>query len=124
MVPRSLCPVHSIWPLIRVRVAPHELLFPSLQRSNLNRILKAALLASGFHESNRYTMYCFRRGCLTEMKRSQSTVGEIVKTAGWKTAQFKVYLDLHADEEAVIKSLMRDLDFSDESDSGIESNDD
>ena len=120
LVPSSLCPVHVVWPLIRARIGIHELLFPTLQGSNLNRILKAALAKAGFPNANRYTMYCFRRGCLAEMKRSKSTVGEIMKTAGWRTSQFKVYLDLHADEEAVILSLMRDLEHSDDSDSGLE----
>ena len=106
--------------MIRARIGLREFLFPSLQGSNLNRILKAALSAAGFKDAHRYAMYCFRRGCLTEMKRSKSTVGEIMKTAGWRTSQFKVYLDLHADEEAVILSLMRDLDLSDDSESGIE----
>ena len=123
LVPSSLCPVHVVWPLIRARIGIHELLFPTLQGSNLNRILKAALAKAGFPNANRYTMYCFRRGCLAEMKRSKSTVGEIMKTAGWRTSQFKVYLDLHADEEAVILSLMRDIEFSD-SESGIENGDD
>ena len=116
LVPRQLCPVHVIWPLICQRTEPSGLLFPSLQRANLNRILKASLRAAGFPMAERYTMYCFRRGCLMEMKKSNATVAQIMRTAGWRTAQFKVYLDLHDDEERVIRSLMRDMDHNRDSD--------
>ena len=115
LVPRSLCPVHVAWPIIRARVLLGGLLFPSLQRTNLNRVLKAIMGKIGFPESERYTTYAFRRGCLMEMKRSQATVAQIMKTADWPSAQFKVYLDLMEDEEQVIKSLLRTLDTNDES---------
>ena len=115
LVPESLCPVHVIWPSIRERVLPNELVFPSLQRTNLNRMLKTVLAKIGFNQAERYTMYAFRRGCLMEMKRAQSTVSEIMRTAGWTSAQFKTYLDLHEDEEAVIQSLMRTIGTAEES---------
>ena len=115
LVPGSLCPVHVIWPIIRERVLPNDLIFPSLQRTNLNRMLKVVMAKIGFSQAERYTMYAFRRGCLMEMKRAQSTVSEIMRTAGWTSAQFKTYLDLQEDEEAVIRSLMRTLGTADES---------
>ena len=109
LVPGSLCPIHIVWPTIRAHVLPGEFLFPNLQRSNLNRILKAVMARIGFKDAEKYTTYAFRRGCLMEIKRSQSTVAQIMKTAGWSSAQFKVYLDLAEDEEAVIGSLMGQL---------------
>ena len=110
LVPSALCPVHAIWPAIRTKVTPNGLLFPSLQGSNLNRILKTTLGKIGLSDAERYTAYAFRRGCLMEMKRAHPTVSEIMRTAGRTSGQFKTYLDLHEDEEAVILSLMRNLD--------------
>ena len=54
-------------------------------------------------------------GCLMEMKQSRSTVSEIMRTAGWASGEFKTYLDIQADEEEVIRSLMRRMDTGDES---------
>ena len=115
IVPGSLCPIHVAWPAICSRVLPGELISPSLQRANLNRVLKTVMNKLGYPDSERYTTYAFRRGCLMEMKRSNSTVAQIMKTAGWPSAQFKVYLDLTEDKEQAIKSLLRTLDTADES---------
>ena len=41
LVPRHLCPIHTIWPLICQRTEPAALLFPPLQRVNLNLVLKS-----------------------------------------------------------------------------------
>ena len=61
-------------------------------------------------------MYCFRLGRLMDMKKPNSTAAQIMRTAGWRKAQFEVYLDLHEDEERVTKSLMRDLELNRDSD--------
>ena len=83
LVPSGFCPIHNIWPIIRERTELHGLLFPSLQRANINRILKASLRNAGFPDYHRYSMYCFRRGCLMEMKNSNSAVsGNHVQQAG------------------------------------------
>ena len=50
-----------------------------------------------------------------EMKRSQSTAPDIMRTAGRSSAQFETYLDMREDEESAILSLMRNLDTNDES---------
>ena len=118
-VPASLCPIHRVWPLIRQRVEPGAMIFPSLQGNNLNRILKQALFNSQFPDSRLYTMYCFRRGALMELKRSKSTLGVIMKTAGWAAASFRSYLALQEDEERVIKSLLRNIDTGIESDESL-----
>ena len=109
LVPGSLCPVHAVWPIIRERVLPNDPLFPSRQRTNLNRVLKTTLGNIGFEQAEKYTTYALRRGCLMEMKRAQSTVSEIMRTAGRTSAQFKTYLDLTEDEEEVTRPLMRNL---------------
>ena len=116
LVPTSLCPVHRVWPLIREKVLPDQPIFPTLLNKNLNRVLKASLKNIGFPQAEKYTMYCFRRGCLMEMKRADSTVSEIMRTAGWSSAQFRTYLDLKEDEEAVIASLMRAINTREETD--------
>ena len=56
-----------------------------------------------------------------EMKRAQSTASEITRTAGWTSAQFKTYLDLHEDEEAATRPLMRTIGATEESaDEGVD----
>ena len=69
----------------------------------------------GFPGAEKYTTYAFRRGCLVEIKRPQSIVAQIMKTAGMSSAQFKVYLDLTGGEEAVIGPLMGQLNLNAES---------
>ena len=76
---------------------PNELIFPSLQRTDLNRALKLVMAKIGFTQADRYTTYAFRRGCLMEMRRAQSTVSEIARKAGWTSAQFKTYRDMQED---------------------------
>ena len=51
-----------------------------------------------------------------EMKRSQAAASQIMKTAGWSSAQFKVYLDLMGGEEQLIKSMLRSLEANEGSD--------
>lgn len=59
-------------------------------------------------------------GFLTDVKNSQPTASEIMRTAGWAPAQFRVYHDLRQGEEAVISSLMRDLERGDGPDQEFE----
>ena len=116
LVPGSLCPIHAVRPAIRGRVLPGELISPSLQGSNINRILKAVFSKIGPPDAEKYTTYAFRRGCLVGLKRSQSTVSQITKTAGRPSARFKVYLDLSEDEEAAIGPLLRTVNSNEDSD--------
>ena len=117
---RGLCPVHRFWPIIKRLTKPGEDIFPSLIRSNLNRILKAVFAKVGFTDSESYSSKCFRRGCSNAMKDSNSTLGQIMRAAGWNAAGFRSYLLLQKDEEAFVASLIRALDSPDSGDDGIE----
>ena len=47
------------------------------------------------------------------MKDSNSTLGQIMRAAGWNAAGFRSYLLLQKDEEAFVSSLIRALDSPD-----------
>ena len=59
LAPRHLCPIRAIWPIIRQRTEAAAFLFPSLQRVNVNRVLKASLKAAGFPHGGtvRYVLF-------------------------------------------------------------------
>ena len=82
LLAKGNCPVHHSWPSISRRVAPVDLLFPSLHRENLNRTLKASLTTLATPEAHGYTDYCFRRGAVMEMKGPGKTLAQIMATAG------------------------------------------
>ena len=117
---RGLCPVHRFWPIVKRSTKPGDFIFPSLIRSNINRILKAVFGKIGFADSDSFSSKCFRRGCSNAMKDSNSTLGQIMRAAGWNAAGFRSYLLLQKDEEAFVSSLIRALDSPDsDSDSKI-----
>ena len=113
LAPDSLFPVRAIWPAIRARVLPEELLAPSIHRANLNSALKATLGRIVFGQAGRYTTYAFRLGCLVGVNRAKSTMSEIMRSAGWPSAQFETCMALQ--EEDAILSLLRTLNKDNES---------
>ena len=50
------------------------------------------------------------------MKDSDSTLGQIMRAAGWNAAGYRPYLLLQQDEEKFIDSLIRTLEFPDSED--------
>ena len=55
-----LGPAHSIWPDVKRRVAPGELIFSTVNRRNSNRILKAVFPKLGIPDADRYSSHGFR----------------------------------------------------------------
>ena len=114
--PRNLCPVHRIWPIIKRTIRPGDFIFPQYVKSNINRIIKAVMAKLSIPDSELYTSKCFRRGCSNAMKDSDSTLGQIMRAAGWNAAGYRSYLLLQQDEEKFIASLIRALEFPDSED--------
>ena len=114
--PRNLCPVHRIWPIVKRTIRPGEFIFPRYVKSNINRVLKAVLAKLSIPDSELYTSKCFRRGCSNATKDSDSTLGQIMRAAGWNAAGYRSYLLLQQDEGKFIDSLIRTLELPDSED--------
>ena len=91
MVPTNLRPTRSFWAEVQKSVLPGELLFPSIQGSNLNRILKAILARMGVDSAERYTTKAFRWGASMDIMASGSTIAQITRSAGWHSQAFRAF---------------------------------
>ena len=99
LLPRHNCPIHRFWKAVIANTAPGAPLFPSLQGKNFSRILRAVLGKLKVPGAEKYSPHCFRRGAATAILNSGSTLSEIMRTGGWASSSFKVYLDLHRSAE-------------------------
>ena len=104
-VPNGLCPVRDFWLLV-AHLPPKSWIMPSLQKSNLNRILKAILWKLNLEEASRYSTHCFRRGAAMELLNLGTTLAVIMKTAGWNSAAFRAYLQFHLAGESDMKAVL------------------
>ena len=121
LFPRSLCPVHILWESILQTTSPGDLLFPALINANINRILKAAFTRAGVVDGPRFSAHCFRRGAANELLRSGPSLATIMKAGGWTSGGYRVYLDLHAEEERHIRTIsQRSSNTDDEGDASDE----
>ena len=105
LVPAGLCPLHNFWPLIQQQILPGELLFPSLQNKNLNRILKAILKRMGVESAEKYSTKAFRRGAAMDIMASGSALAQIMRSAGWHSQAFRAYLIFQMEEECNMKAI-------------------
>ena len=62
--PRGLFPAHVTWPQICTRVRPGELLIPTYNDHNGNRIIKKGVGIIQIPAAERYTAHAFRRGAV------------------------------------------------------------
>ena len=84
---RTLCPAHSIWPLIRAMVNAGDLLFPDFSPCDLNRTFKTAMAKMGY---------------------PGSTLALITKSGTWARSGYKAYMGLQADFAINISRLVLD----------------
>ena len=106
LLPRHNCPIHRFWTAVIEHTEPGSQLFPSLQRVNFSRVFRAVLAKLGVPDRDRYSSHCLRRGAANAIFQSGSTLSEIMRTGGWKSSSFRVYLDLHRSEELSLKSIL------------------
>ena len=64
------------------------------------------MAAMGFGQGGLYSPHAFRRGETQEIIDSGSTISTIIKSGTWLSACYKNYLDLKADEEINISTLL------------------
>ena len=105
MMPTGLCPIRDFSPLIQNTTLPGEGLFSSLQRRNLNRILKAILKRMGVESAEKYSTKAFRRGAAMDIMASGSTLAQIMRSAGWHSQAFRAYLMFQMEEECNMKAI-------------------
>ena len=106
LIPKHNCPIHQFWAAVVQHTAPGESLFPNLLSKNITRILRKALTNINVVEAERYSTHCFRKGAATAILNSGATLAQIMKTGGWVSGSFKVYLDLHRAEEVSMKNIL------------------
>ena len=106
LLPRRNCPIHRFWASVLKSTEPGAPLFPSYIGRNVTRVLRAVLAGIEVEDSQRYSTHCFRRGAATAILQSGSTLSEIMRTGGWKSSSFQVYLDLHRSEELSMKEVL------------------
>ena len=112
-----LCPVHAFWPLIKRRVDPGALLFPTVNRRNFNRILRAALSKLQEPSADRYSSHGFRRGASQELKESGSPWTVVFSSGLWRPPSFRGYADMSRDVELGVQQLF-DVDLDSDSADG------
>ena len=106
LLPRHNCPIRRFWKYVIAHTRPGYPLSPSLLNKNITRISRKVLRELGIEDHDRYSTHCFRHGAATAILNSGSTLSEIMRTGGWASSSFKVYLDLHRSEESAMKRAL------------------
>ena len=106
LVPAQNCPIHQFWEAVIKHTHPGSPLFPSLQKKNITRIIRRVLSLLDVIDAERYSTHCFRRGAATALLDSGSTLSEIMKTGGWASGSFRIYLNLQKAEESSLKDIL------------------
>lgn len=99
---RISCPVHAIGACL-ASGARDRPLFAGITSAAATEGLRDALSKAGVVNANAYTTHAMRRGHAWDLLVGGSTVGEIKRAGGWKSAAFLRYLP--ADELECIAAL-------------------
>ena len=89
LIRRNMCSIHFLWASAIRHTAPGDLILPSFQRPNTNRILKDVLPKSGVMVGSRYTAHAIRRGDANEISRPGSALATIIRAGGWVAGGYK-----------------------------------
>ena len=106
LLPRHNCPIRIFWAQVLRTTHPGPPLFPTLGNKNINRRLRAIFARLGIPGAERYSTHCFRRGAANAILQSGSTLAEIMRTAGWKSNAFRVYLNIQKAEECSMRAVL------------------
>ena len=106
LLPKHNCPIHVFWAEVLRNTAPGQPLFPTLVNKNINRVLRASLGRIAVPDSERYSSHGFRRGAATAILDSGSSLAEIMRTAGWSSSSFRIYLNLQKAEESSMRKVL------------------
>ena len=103
--PAGLRPIRDFWPLIQNLTIPGELFSLSLRNKNPNRISKAILARMGIDSAGTYPINAFRRGAAIHIMASGPTLAQIVRSTGWHSIAFRVYLLFQMEWECNMEAI-------------------
>ena len=109
-VANRLCPPCSIWPAICRHAAPGQLLFTGYSHGVFLQELRRALVAAHVPRAESYTLHCIRRGAAQTILKQGGTLADVLRACGWKSASFKLYLDMKDVEATAMLEMLHALD--------------
>ena len=105
-IPQLLCPTCPIWPTVRARVTVGELVFPSLQSSNLVRMMRS--IRESLHRSNadKLRTHSIRRVAARALMSAGGTFRQLLRADQWRGCAVRAYLDLDEEENRATMDIL------------------
>ena len=101
----AIFPVNSFWHRIKARVHSAHLLFPSITRRTLNRIVKRVIGKLAVPHAERYRSHALRRGTAQELKETCSPWVVVASAGRWRSASLLSDVDTSDDVETDMPNL-------------------
>ena len=117
-LPRRNPPIRVSWEVSIRRTQPGSPIFPTLQNQNITRALRVVRSKMEGPEAKRYATHCFHLGAAAAIRRSVSTLSEIMRTGGAESYAFRVYPEIQKEEGCSAKAAIA-MDSPDSSPPGI-----
>ena len=105
-IPQLLCPVCSIWPVVRDRVVVGDLIFPSLQSVNLIRHLRSRGTQLRWPAAEKLGTHSLRRGAARALVAAGGTFAQLLRAGQWHGNAVRLYLDLGEDERRAMTDIL------------------
>ena len=93
-VPKSVCPVHVLWPWIERRVVAGSRVFGGDIVKNSSYWINIALEARDIPFAKEYTLHSPGRGSAQALVQSGGDLSTLLQAGGWRSSAFRAYLDL------------------------------
>ena len=106
-IPKSICPVHVLWPWIVRNTAEGKPIFKANIADTAQIWLKVALEARNVPEHARYTLHSLRRGAARALVASGGSLSTILRAGSWKSSAFLNYLDVVGVENALMTGSLQ-----------------
>ena len=109
--PQLLCPVCSIWPIVRDRVDVGELMFPFFQSRNLTRHLRergarCSLLTPHWPAAHKLGTHSFRRGAARALMPGGGSDAQLLRAGQWRGHAVRLYFDIGEDERRALTDIL------------------
>ena len=101
-IPRSICPVHVIWPWVVRNTNEGSPIFKADIANSAQIWLRVALEARNVPEHARFTLHSLRRGAARALVAAGGSLSAILKAGSWKSSAFLNYLDVVGVENALM----------------------
>ena len=60
--------------------------------------------------AERYALHCIRRGAAQTILKQGGTLADVLRACGWRSASFKLYLDMRDVEATAMLEILHALD--------------